>query len=340
MFFDDVKVTLRAGNGGDGGMSFRREKYIPKGGPDGGDGGRGGDVVLVCDENVADLRAFHFKKNWKARHGGGGMGRQRHGKNGASVELRLPEGTEVIDLESGKTVKELLENGETFVICKGGKGGLGNVHFKTATNQSPRKFTEGAPGEEGAYRLVMKVIADVGLVGFPNAGKSTLLSRLTKAKPEIGAYAFTTLTPSVGYTEYDDRYRRLRMADVPGLIDGAAENRGLGHRFLRHIERCPVQLYLIDLSEGDGRDAVEDFKVLREEVRAYKAELAERPYLIAGNKMDEPGAEEVARRLEVATGEKVYRISAGYGEGLEPLVSDLHDTLKRLREVSLPSADE
>lgn len=324
MFFDDVRITAQAGMGGHGCMSFRREKFVPKGGPDGGDGGRGGDVVLECDENVSDLRAFHFKKHWKARTGEAGAGRQRHGRNGETMILKVPPGTEVMDLDRGEWVTELLSHGDVFTLCHGGKGGLGNVHFKSSTHQAPRVFTEGAPGESGSFRLVMKVIADVGLVGYPNAGKSTLLGQLTHATPQIGAYPFTTLTPTVGYTEYNDRYERLRLADIPGLIEGASENRGLGHRFLRHIERCPVQLYLLDLSQVDGRDALEDFNSLREEIVRYREDLAGRPYLVVGNKVDEGGAEATARRIEAALNRKVFRISAELGVGLEELSEAMH----------------
>lgn len=329
MFFDDVRITAQAGMGGHGCMSFRREKFVPKGGPDGGDGGRGGDVILYCNENVSDLRAFHFKKNWKARTGEAGAGRQRHGRDGEPVQLDVPPGTEVIDAESEARITELLDHGATWTLCRGGKGGLGNIHFKSATNQAPREFTEGKPGEGGVYRLVMKVIADIGLVGYPNAGKSTLLGKLTNASPQIGAYPFTTLTPTVGYTEYNARYERLRIADIPGLIEGASENRGLGHRFLRHIERCPVQLYLLDLSQIDGRDALEDFRTLRDEIVRYRDDLGERPYLVVGNKVDEDGAEEVASRIEKALARPVLRISAELGQGLEALVDAMHDALRQ-----------
>ncbi len=329
MFFDDVRITAQAGMGGHGCSSFRREKYVPKGGPDGGDGGRGGDIVLSCNENVSDLRAFHFKKNWKARTGEAGAGGQRHGRDGKPVQLDLPPGTEVLEAETGEKVTELLEHGETFTLCRGGKGGLGNIHFKSATNQAPREFTEGKLGQSGTYRLVMKVIADVGLIGYPNAGKSTLLGKLTNAAPQIGAYPFTTLTPTVGYTEYNDRYERIRLADIPGLIEGASENRGLGHRFLRHIERCPVQLYLLDLSQVDGRDALEDFRKLREEVVRYREDLADRPYLVVGNKIDEADAEETAARIEKALTKPVWRISAELGNGLEDLVEAMYDAVRR-----------
>lgn len=299
MFVDETRVVLKAGDGGDGCLSFRREKYIPKGGPNGGDGGRGGDVILVCDGNVADLTAYRFQPNWTARNGGPGRGQERHGKNGESVELRVPPGTVVYkDDEEGAFVTELTEHEQTICLLNGGKGGFGNIHFKSSTNQAPRQFTPGKPGEEGRFRLVLKTIADVGLIGFPNAGKSSLLTLVTNAHPKTAPYPFTTLHPCVGILDYPDDFTTLTLADIPGLIEGASENRGLGHRFLKHIERCRVLLILLDMAGTDNRKPEEDYTHLLEEIGLYQRNLLERPRLLVANKLDEPTAEENLTRFQ------------------------------------------
>lgn len=229
-------------------MSFLRQKYIPKGGPNGGNGGKGGEVVLQADENVSDLRTFHFKKQWKAKNGEPGRGSDQNGRGGVPCILKVPLGTEVRDLETGEIICELMNHEQEILLLEGGKGGRGNATFKSSINQTPRQFTEGKPGMEGEFVFTLKTIADVGLVGFPNAGKSTLLNIMSNASPKVDAYPFTTLVPTVGVIDYAEEFKTITMADVPGLIEGAAENRGLGHRFLRHVERCHLILFLLDLT--------------------------------------------------------------------------------------------
>ncbi len=321
MFFDETRVQLKAGDGGPGCMSFRREKYVPKGGPDGGDGGRGGDVVLEGDENTGDLRTYHFKPGWQAERGGHGMGQARHGANGEDRVLKLPLGTVVFDEETDEVVTEITRHEERVTLLEGGRGGLGNIHFKTSTNQAPRKSTDGKPGQTGNYRFVLKTIAEVGLVGFPSAGKSSLLRLLTSAEPKVGAYPFTTIHPTVGVMEDPETFRRLKVADIPGLIEGAHLNKGLGHRFLRHIERCHFLVFVLDAAGVDQRDPVEDYRTLAEELRCYMPELAERPRLIVANKIDLPEAEQnlpKLRQLAQAEG-GLHPISCTDGSGIEEL---------------------
>lgn len=325
MFYDETRVILSAGNGGDGCASFRRARYVPKGGPDGGDGGKGGDLLLRADRNVGDLRAFHYQPHWKARNGEGGKGSQKNGKSADDVVLRVPVGTSVID-GRGRTVCELLRDGEERVLLRGGKGGLGNLHFKSATNQAPREFTEGRPGQSGEFVFSLKTIADVGLVGFPNAGKSSLLAALTNATPKRAPYPFTTVDPFVGVTAESPEfgYRRLAIADIPGLVEGAAANRGLGHRFLRHIERCRLLLFVVDAAAVDGRDPVEDYRVLRRELGAYAEELPRKPAVVAANKTDLDGSAGAVERLRRESGSEVFPISAERGDGLADLLRRLY----------------
>jgi len=331
MFVDEAKVILRAGNGGDGCLSFHRAKYVPKGGPDGGDGGKGGDVILLCDENVQDLTAYRFQRQWGASNGRPGEGSQRHGKNGEDCVLLLPTGTTVLREEDGQPVADLVRHGERVCLLEGGRGGLGNIHFKSSVNQSPRKTIPGEEGPTMSFRFVLRTLADVGLVGFPNAGKSTLLGVLTAAHPKTAPYAFTTINPTVGVWQSGDDRPALRIADIPGLIEGSSENKGLGHRFLRHIERCRVLVFLIDMSAADGRDPVKDFLTLRKELSAYGKGLDAKPYVVAASKMDEDGAEKQRKRFERETGENTVPLSAILGEGLDPL---LKRTIKALDQVS------
>ncbi len=321
MFVDEVQVKLRAGDGGDGCVSFRREKFIPKGGPDGGDGGNGGDVVLVADPNTADLRDYFFKPHWEAGDGGPGRGRGCHGRNGADCVLKVPPGTVVLEALSGRMVMELVQPGERRVLLKGGTGGWGNLHFKSSVNQAPRQFKEGLPGQRGVFQLVLKSVADIGLVGYPNAGKSTLLAALTAARPKTASYPFTTLSPVIGVLEQEDHPDRLRilLADIPGLIEGAHANRGLGHAFLRHIERCRGLVILIDLSGAEGRHPWQDYQNLLKELELYGRGLASKPRLVVVNKIDEPGAAANLDAFRRETGVEPLAVSCLLGEGLPRL---------------------
>jgi len=320
MFVDEVEVKLRAGDGGNGCASFRREKFVPKGGPDGGDGGDGGNVILEADPNSADLRAYYFKPHWEAGNGVGGKGSGCNGRNGRDCVLKVPPGTVVIDSATGETVAELLETGQRHVLLKGGSGGWGNIHFKSSINQAPRQFKEGTPGEHGVFRFILKSIADLGLVGYPNAGKSTLITALTAARPKTASYPFTTLNPVIGVLESGDPDGlRVQLADIPGLIEGAHSNKGLGHKFLRHIERCKGLVILIDLSGKDERPPWEDYQNLLKELDYYGQGLAEKPRLVVLNKIDEPAAAKNLEPFRKATGTDPVVISCLLGEGLAQL---------------------
>ena len=324
MFFDETKVILKAGNGGDGCMSFLRQKYMPKGGPNGGNGGKGGEIVLQADENVSDLRTYHFKKQWKAKNGEPGRGSDQNGRGGNACILKVPLGTEVRDLNSGEIICELLEHEQEILLLEGGKGGRGNATFKSSINQTPRQFTEGKPGMEGEYVFTLKTIADVGLVGFPNAGKSTLLNVLSNATPRVDSYPFTTLVPTVGVIDYPDDFKTVTMADVPGLIEGAAENRGLGHRFLRHVERCRLILFLLDLAGTDGRSPVDDFLHLHKELQDYDQRLIQKDFIIVGNKIDEESGQKNLDHFRTRFPDKeIFPISAI----LEDVLDELRDHL-------------
>src|SRR4051812_26806032 len=342
MFVDECTVKLSAGDGGRGCTSFRREKYEPWGGPNGGDGGRGGDVILLGDVNTNNLVDYKYQPHWHGERGEHGQGADCHGRDGKPCILKMPLGTVVIDLATNKPVAEVIEDGQQIVLCKGGNGGWGNTHFKTSTNRAPRRANAGQDGERGEYRLILKSIADVGLVGFPNAGKSSLTNAITKARPKTAAYPFTTLHPQIGVIEYLDEKkgnRRLLLADVPGLIEGAHENRGLGHRFLRHIERCAVLLILLDMAGTDGRDPRDDYKHLLHELELYDPALLEKPLIAVANKMDVPEAAanlaKFKRRYRKA---EVMEISCLTGEGLEKLRKQLlkRVTALRAREKTSP----
>lgn len=337
MFYDEVNVTFKAGKGGDGCFSFRRAKYEPKGGPDGGDGGRGGNVYIVGDTNVADLTDYHFKPGWKAKNGEPGRGSDQHGAKGAHITLKLPIGTIVVDRETGEPVAEVTEHGEEILLLEGGEGGKGNAQFKSSTNQAPRQFTLGKPGEDGEYRLIIKTIADVGLIGFPNAGKSTLLNMLTNAHPKTAAYPFTTMFPTVGVLEFPDQFERITIADIPGLIEGASENKGLGHRFLKHVERCKVLLIMLDMQGTDGREPIADYKVLQNELKLYMPGLARKPVLVCANKMDEPDAAANLSKFRAKVKETVYPISCVSDEGFEELK---HALLQKVMEVRCAEEEE
>jgi GTP-binding protein len=323
MFCDKIKIRVKAGNGGDGCVSFRREKYVQHGGPDGGDGGQGGDVVLVGDRNENNLNKFFFKHHWRAEDGGRGRGRQMTGKSGADCELKVPLGTQVFLLPERRLIADITEHGQRVALAKGGRGGAGNVHFKSAVNQAPRKFTQGEPGEEFEVELELKLLADVGIIGCPNAGKSTLLSKISNARPRIAAYPFTTLHPNVGTVVFDD-FKQLLIADVPGLIKGAHRGVGLGHEFLRHIERCKLLLVLLDMAGVDHRQPWDDYAQLLKELQLYNLQILKKPRLVVANKMDLPSA---ARKLAAFRRHhpdvQLLPISALKGDGLPALMKRL-----------------
>ena len=336
MFIDHIRIFARAGDGGDGVVSWRREKYVPRGGPDGGDGGAGGDVVLVVDPSTDNLRQYHYDPKLLAENGKNGAGTRKTGRSGKSVIGRVPPGTvvyralaatvqEAADLERSEEgiemepIADLTENGQKFVLCKGGEPGKGNWYFRSATNRAPTEHTLGTPGESGIFYLELRRIADVGLVGFPNAGKSTLLGKLSAAKPKVASYPFTTLQPVVGVVEFPG-YRRCTIADIPGLIEGAHQNRGLGHEFLRHITRCRLLLFVLDMAGSEGRDPLADLEILRREIKEYDEDLARFPWMVVANKMDlEGAAENLAIFRQRFPKIAVFPISAELGEGLDGL---------------------
>lgn len=340
MFYDDVKVNLKAGNGGDGCFSFRRAKYEPKGGPDGGSGGRGGNLYLQADTNVADLTDYYFKPGWQAKNGEPGRGSDQHGANGQHLVLRVPIGTVLVDRERDLPVAEVLKHGDKVCVLKGGQGGKGNAEFKSSTNRAPRQFTLGKPGEAGDFRLVVKTIADVGLIGFPNAGKSSLLSLITNAHPKTGAYPFTTMFPTVGVLEFPEQYQRITVADIPGLIEGASQNKGLGYRFLKHVERCKVLLIMLDMEGTDGRDPLADYRVLMNELKLYLPGLIRKPILVAANKMDEPHAAENLQQIEKQLNSKPFPISCVSEEGFQPLLQSLLEAVLKIRALEEPEDSE
>jgi GTPase len=328
MFLDRVKIWIRAGDGGDGAATFRREAHVPRGGPDGGDGGRGGSIELRVDPGLTTLLDFRYKHHFKAEPGGKGLGAKRHGRSGEDLVLAVPPGTGVLDDATGELLADLVATGQSATVARGGRGGLGNVHFATATHRTPKHAQKGEPGEERWLRLELRLIADVGLVGLPNAGKSTLLAALTAARPKIAPYPFTTLEPNLGVMDLgDDEDRRPTIADVPGLIEGASAGAGLGHAFLRHVERTRVLVHLVD---GAARDPAWDFDVIREELRLHDPALLEKPLVVAFNKMDLPEAREAwpafsaARRAEPVL---CVAISADTGEGLDELRALLAEVL-------------
>jgi len=332
VFVDRAIITVRAGAGGPGKVSFRREKYIPKGGPDGGDGGRGGDVILVAEEGLSTLYDFRHQAEWAAKDGETGGATQMAGKDAPPLEIRLPPGTMVVDDQSGQILHDL-KPGDRVVVAKGGNGGFGNEHYKTATAQTPKHAHPGFPGDEKRIRLELKLIADVGFVGLPNAGKSSLLAALTRAHPKIADYPFTTLAPQLGIAELDAS-RRIVLADIPGLIEGAARGAGLGHDFLRHVERTRVIVHLLDAAPLDGSDPADNYRTVRTELAEYSPALAEKPEIVALNKIDLlPGddAGALARRLagelglDVRTG--VIAISAAAKTNLRPLLERLWSML-------------
>lgn len=326
MFVDHVKIQAKAGDGGRGCVSFRREKYIPKGGPDGGNGGYGGNVVLRVDSDTNQLSDLLYRPRLMARSGEPGHGKKQHGRNAEDLVVKVPPGTVIRRLPEGGMVADLVTINEDFILCAGGRGGRGNATYKSSTHQAPREFTPGAPGEEGYFELELKMVADVGLVGYPNAGKSTLITRISKAHPKIASYPFTTLTPVIGTVEYPD-YQTLRVADIPGLVEGAHQDVGLGHDFLRHIERCRMILLMLDMAGIDGRDPREDYQQLLSELELYNPAILKKPRIVVANKMDQPQALENIRKFKRKYRIDPLRISADLGENLDSLREALYEKL-------------
>ncbi len=338
MFIDQVKIYVKAGDGGNGMATFRREKYVPQGGPSGGDGGRGGNIVFRVSSNVNTLLDLRYRKHHRADNGENGGSSNKQGRTGQDRVILVPPGTIVYDDDTDQPLADLTELEQEVVIAKGGRGGRGNARFATSTQQAPTFAEQGEPGEERYLRLELKLLADVGLVGFPNAGKSTLLARISAARPKIADYPFTTLTPNLGVVQVDER--SFVMADIPGLIEGAHLGHGLGHEFLRHIERTRVILHVVDASGLDGRDPLADFQAINHELAQYAPELAERPQIVALNKMDLPDAKERAAALVTAleaSGQQVFCISAVTGQGVQEM---LRATAAQLMSAPLPEAIE
>ena len=344
MFVDQVKVSSQAGSGGRGCVSFRREKFVPKGGPDGGDGGRGGDVILRADRHVDNLANFFYEPIIKAKNGEHGMGKKMAGRTGANKVVKVPIGTIVWQAEEQKRpvssseqpaipIVDLISDGQEFVLCRGGAGGKGNVHFKSSRNRAPRQYTEGEEGENGTFLLELRTIADAGLVGYPNAGKSTLLRKISAARPKVAAYPFTTLHPIVGVMELPG-YRRATIADIPGLIEGAHRGLGLGHEFLRHITRCRTLVFVIDVAGSEGRNPIEDLQNLRREIDLYDPALSSRPWLVVANKIDLTDAEKNLRAMQERFPRiKIIPTSAAKGEGITELKDTLAATIPNDKDI-------
>jgi GTP-binding protein len=329
MFVDQVSIELKAGDGGDGCVSFRRERFVPKGGPDGGDGGDGGDITICAREGVDSLVALAHRKTWKAGRGKHGSGSKRRGKDGEGMTITVPPGTTVMDAERGFVIKDLVNPGDQFVAAQGGKGGKGNRRFKSAVNQAPRESTPGENGDQRVLVLELKVIADVGLVGKPNAGKSTLLSRLSRARPEIASYPFTTKFPNLGRVQIDIN-RSFVMADIPGLIEGAHKGAGLGHEFLRHVERAGILVHLVEPEPVDATDPLENYRAIHHELVQYNEALSRRPQIVAVSKAELPSAVEIQQCLQEVVDSPVLLISAVTGEGLNVLTGRIVQLLDQL----------
>jgi GTPase len=332
-FIDEAKITVKAGDGGRGCVSFRREKYIPKGGPDGGNAGKGGDVVFVADSRLSSLLDFQYKREFEAERGEHGMGSLCSGRNGHDLRIHLPVGTLIKDAETGELLADLVEDGREYICCKGGRGGKGNAHFATSTHQTPRFAQPGEPGEARILKLELKLLADVGIIGFPNAGKSTLISHISAAKPKIADYPFTTLVPHLGVVQYGD-FGGYVVADIPGLIEGAHEGKGLGIKFLKHIERTRLFIHVLDLSPFTERDPVEDFKTVNKELKAFNQELAKRPQVVALNKVDITEANDALPELLKffkGLGIKVFPISAATGKGLGELINHVGKEVETIK---------
>jgi len=329
MFIDEARVYVKGGDGGNGIVAFRREKYVPQGGPAGGDGGRGGNVIFQADEGLRTLMDFRYNRHFKAERGQHGQGKNMHGAWGEDLVARVPVGTVIRDDESGEIIADLTRHGQKAVVARGGRGGRGNARFSSPVHRAPNFAENGEPGEERWIKMELKLLADVGLVGFPNAGKSTLISRISAARPKIADYPFTTLTPNLGVVE-TRHHDSFVVADIPGLIEGAHQGAGLGHGFLRHIERTRVLLYILDAGETEGRDVLQDYQTLQRELESHNPDLKKRPFLVVANKMDLPQAEANRKRLQEAFGERLIFISAVTGQGVEELIERVYALLQQI----------
>ena len=334
MFVDQVKISLKAGDGGNGITAYRREKYVPFGGPAGGDGGKGASVIFEVDEGLRTLLDFRYQTHFKAKKGENGQSSNMHGRNAEDLVLKVPPGTIVKSVETEEVLADLVEDGQRAIVAKGGRGGRGNSRFATPRNPAPDFSEKGEPGEEIDVTLELKLLADVGLVGFPSVGKSTLLSIVSKAKPKIGAYHFTTIKPNLGVVSTPDN-RSFVMADLPGLIEGASDGVGLGHQFLRHVERTKVIVHMIDMSSSEGRDPVEDYHVINKELVAYKQRLEDRPQIIVANKMDMPDAEDNLElfKEEVGTEHTIIPLSAVSRNNIDQLLYTIADQLDKVKDI-------
>lgn len=341
MFVDHVKIYVKGGDGGDGMVAFRREKFVPNGGPAGGDGGNGGAVIFKVDEGLRTLMDFRFKRHFKAEPGENGMSKNAHGRGAKPMVVSVPPGTVVTEEETGRVIADLVEHGQEAVIARGGRGGRGNSRFATPANPAPELSEKGEPGQELNVILELKVLADVGLVGFPSVGKSTLLSVVSSAKPKIGAYHFTTIVPNLGMVQVEDG-KSFAMADLPGLIEGASEGVGLGHQFLRHIERTRVIVHVVDMSAMEGRDPYEDYLTINRELEQYNLRLTERPQIVVANKMDMPDAEENLAEFREKVGEdvQIFPISAVSRQGLQELLYAVYELLEVTPEFLLHDDEE
>lgn len=341
MFYDYAKIFVKAGHGGNGAVAFRREKYVPDGGPSGGDGGKGGSVIFVADEGLRTLVDFRYKKHFRATAGENGKNKNMHGAHGDDLIVRVPVGT-VVKREDGQLIGDLICHGQRLVVAKGGKGGKGNARFVSSVNRAPEVADNGEPGDESWLIMELKLLADVGLVGFPNVGKSSIISRVSAAKPKIGDYHFTTIDPNLGVVRLGDE-ESFVLVDIPGLVEGASEGAGLGHRFLRHVERTRLILHVLDISGSEGRDPLEDFRLIYTEMVQYDPGLAKKPQIIVANKMDLPAAEDNLQRLRNTYGDQyeIFPVSAATGEGLWPLMRRAGQVLREmpLLQETVPEED-
>ena len=339
MFIDYAKINVKAGDGGNGVVAFRREKYVPMGGPSGGDGGRGGSIIFKADEGLSTLMDFKYRRHFKGERGSHGQGKNMHGAGGEDTIIKVPVGTVIKDDESDEVIADLTEHGQAALVARGGRGGRGNARFASPANKAPSYSENGEPGEEKWVRLELILLADIGLVGFPNAGKSTLISRVSAAKPKIADYPFTTLVPNLGVVQLKSG-ESFVVADIPGLIEGAHEGAGLGHRFLRHIERTKVLIFVLDAAQTEGRDVLDDYNTLCEELKKFRADLTRKPFLIAANKIDLPEAEENVIRLREKFKDNIISISAATGQGTNELMKKAYELLCKVPAEEVTAGDE